>query len=797
MTLLPRRLNLRVILLVSAILCVTGVLSGWVTAKRQSDRLIASMCEHAAVVVRNLADNSARYMVLQDYADLESFLLMSAQLPDIGRLQLCEPDGRVIADISRSDGGQALSHPGIARIETPTPPIPSVTVQQGELVVWQPIKAGSMLGWIRAEYSMASIRQAQAETWIQSAALALFWIVGSAGMIFLVLRPTALALKRLTVFARELDACKGARVAVDHGSVEIYELEESLNYASEKLFSTEQQLMGDKERLRESEAMYRSLVTAMAEGVVFQSADGVITAVNPAAERIEGRSADQMLGRTSDDPQLGAVYEDGTPFPGGLHPSMVTLRTGEPKSNVVMGIHRPDGTLVWISVNTQPLVPEHGKSPSAVVTTFHDITEQKRGEEALLHLAAIVEFSDDAIIGKSPQGIILSWNRGAEHLYGYRKEEVIGHSIAMLLPEESTEELSYIMDHVQKGIPVEHYETVRRRKDGSRIDLSVTISPIFDNRGRSIGASTIARDITERKLAEERLLKLNEELELRVDERTAALNNRSLELAESQRALMNIVEDLSQKSEELEQANRKLQELDRLKSLFIASMSHELRTPLNSIIGFSSVILNEWLGPVNAEQKENLAIILRSGKHLLTLINDVIDVSKIEAGKIESVPEEFELRDLVEEAMNLVKQDAQEKGLDLRAAVTPQRVYTDRRRLLQCLLNLLSNAVKFTQEGCVTVETRVVQDQGEPQAAGVAQIAVTDTGIGIREQDLPRMFQPFVRLVPVGKAIAPGTGLGLYLTRKLAAEILKGEILMTSEYGKGSRFTLQIPVRLL
>jgi signal transduction histidine kinase len=366
----------------------------------------------------------------------------------------------------------------------------------------------------------------------------------------------------------------------------------------------------------------------------------------------------------------------------------------------------------------------------------------------------------------------------------------------MLFPEERAAELAFILDRVGRGVPIEHLETVRLCKGGRPIEVSVTISPLLDAGSRVIGASTITRDISARKKAEAELRRANEELELRVGERTADLNARSEELADSQRALMNIVEDLNRKTDELEQANAKLQELDRLKSMFVASMSHELRTPLNSIIGFSSVILNEWLGPVTAEQKENLAIILRSGKHLLNLINDVIDVSKIEAGKIESLAEEFDLGELIDEALSLLRKEAKDKGLELRVEAAPLSMRTDRRRLLQCVLNLLSNAAKFTELGSVTVEARGGPHPAGSPPGGWAEIAVSDTGVGIREEDLPRMFQPFVRLVYPGQPTVPGTGLGLYLTRKLVVEILKGELLLTSAYGRGSRFIIRIPVRL-
>lgn len=432
-----------------------------------------------------------------------------------------------------------------------------------------------------------------------------------------------------------------------------------------------------EESLRQSEAMYRSVVTAMAEGVMFQSADGGITAVNPAAERIQGRTAEQMIGKSLDDPQWKAIYEDGRPFPGALHPAMVTLRTGESQSNVVMGVHRPDGTLVWISVNSHPLMADGGATPTAVVITFHDISVRKRAEEEI-------------------------W-------------------------------------------------------------------------------------------------KLNAELEGRVDARTRDLEVTQNEILQSQKALMNIVEDLNLKTEELEEANTKLQELDRLKSMFIASMSHELRTPLNSIIGFSSIIHDEWLGPVNREQKENLATIQRSGKHLLNLINDVIDVSKIEAGKIEIHLEEFDLFDLMTEAVQLVEKDIREKGLELRLDLQHRTICTDRRRLLQCIINLLSNAFKFTEQGVISVQASMGSDSptGPSRRGGMeVGIAVHDTGVGIAAEDIPRLFQPFVRLDSPIKTIAPGTGLGLYLTKKLVSEVLAGDIQCSSSIGEGSTFTICIPERI-
>ena len=256
---------------------------------------------------------------------------------------------------------------------------------------------------------------------------------------------------------------------------------------------------------------------------------------------------------------------------------------------------------------------------------------------------------------------------------------------------------------------------------------------------------------------------------------------------------------VQERTVELEKANYKLREIDRLKSMFIASMSHELRTPLNSVIGFSSILLNEWVGPLNGEQKENLATVLRAGKHLLSLINDVIDVSKIEAGLIEINLEEFELHDVISEVAASLEKERKDKGLELRVSSIYLKMHTDRRRLLQCVLNLLSNAVKFTVKGTISIGVNLAGPPYETSPdleRDSVEIIVEDTGIGIREEDKPKIFEPFVRLDSRLLPNVHGTGLGLYLTRKLVTETLKGGITFTSEYGTGSRFVLHLPIRI-
>ena len=247
-----------------------------------------------------------------------------------------------------------------------------------------------------------------------------------------------------------------------------------------------------------------------------------------------------------------------------------------------------------------------------------------------------------------------------------------------------------------------------------------------------------------------------------------------------------IAEELKKAKEVAEAANQHLLELDKLKSMFIASMSHELRTPLNSIIGFTGMMLQGISGEINKLQAENLQRVYQSGKHLLSLISDIIDISKIEAGRIDVYPQKFSLEDLINEAVTTILPEAKKKGLPVTivASVWPE-IESDRKRLLQCVLNILSNAVKYSEQGRIEVNINEYKERVE--------ISVRDTGIGISESDLPILFEAFERLESHLRIISGGTGLGLYLTKKIIQELLKGDISVKSTFGEGSTFTLSVP----
>ncbi|MDX1294651.1 MAG: HAMP domain-containing sensor histidine kinase [Sulfurimonadaceae bacterium] len=244
-------------------------------------------------------------------------------------------------------------------------------------------------------------------------------------------------------------------------------------------------------------------------------------------------------------------------------------------------------------------------------------------------------------------------------------------------------------------------------------------------------------------------------------------------------------EHLEKKTADLERAYAQLQELDRLKTMFIASMSHELRTPLNSIIGFTSLLIEGMVGPLEEKQLEYLKRANSSGKHLLGLVSDIIDISKIEAGRLEIMVEDFDLEVLLDEAIDSAKALVKSKPLTIEKKIDhPVTIHSDRRRVLQCVLNFLSNAVKFSEAGTVTI-TAQMEDNN-------VVISVQDRGIGISEEDLSRLFAAFERIDSHLSVQAGGTGLGLYLTKKIVEGILGGEVFVTSRLGEGSTFGMRI-----
>ncbi|HOO56885.1 MAG TPA: transporter substrate-binding domain-containing protein [bacterium] len=274
-------------------------------------------------------------------------------------------------------------------------------------------------------------------------------------------------------------------------------------------------------------------------------------------------------------------------------------------------------------------------------------------------------------------------------------------------------------------------------------------------------------------------------LRRQVRSRTKHLELANEELQKHQENLEGLVD---MRTAELEKAKVAAEDADRLKSVFMASMSHELRTPLNSIIGFTGIILMGLSGELNDEQKKQLGMVKSSSEHLLSLISDVLDISKIEAGRIDLSHEEFDMRDIVNEVVITISPEAEKKDLKVVTEVPGEiNMLSDRRRVKQILMNLVGNAVKFTQEGYVKISVGIADD-------GFVEICVTDTGIGISRENMHLLFNPFRQIGDDFEKKSEGTGLGLHLCKRLVA-LLGGKIWAESEFGRGSAFMFSIPIR--
>lgn len=369
----------------------------------------------------------------------------------------------------------------------------------------------------------------------------------------------------------------------------------------------------------------------------------------------------------------------------------------------------------------------------------------------MAHLAAVVEYSDDAIVSKSLTSIIQTWNAGAERIFGYTREEAVGRPILMLIPPDRQSEEADILARIRRGERVDHFETIRVRKDGRLIDVSLTISPIKNSRGEIVGASKIARDITvQRRLEAERVTLLERERAARAEaERVSAM-----------------------------------------KDEFLATLSHELRTPINAVMGWAYLLRLRTNN--DAELTEAIDVIERNTRIQVQLIDDLLDMSRIIAGKIRLTVQSVDLHDAVRGAVASIRLAAEAKDIRIQTMLDPvgDPIRGDPARIQQVLWNILSNAVKFTPKGGrIQVELRRIDSRVE--------IAVTDTGIGIRPEFLPHVFERFRQADSSTTRSFGGLGLGLSIVKYLV-ELHGGKVRAASPgEGKGTTITVELPVPIV
>jgi PAS domain S-box-containing protein len=394
------------------------------------------------------------------------------------------------------------------------------------------------------------------------------------------------------------------------------------------------------------------------------------------------------------------------------------------------------------------------KTGSNSKSVSDEISQRNMGwheiDQAHRWMAAIVESSDDAIIGKNFDSIIVSCNEGAARVFGYKVDELVGKSVTMLIPQELQHEESEILKRIGRGERIEHFETVRQRKDGVRIDVSLTISPVKDDQGKIIGASKIARDITAQKQAKEKL--------------QASL--------EREREARHLVETAS-----------------RVKDDFLAALSHELRTPLNPILLIASDAINDRELPPRV--RTNFEIIRKNIELEAQLIDDLLDFSSINGDNLSLDLRVLNGHQILEEVVAIAQKEARDKQIEITLNLLSERILIrgDPIRLRQVFTNVLKNAVKFTSPG----GTVLIESDSDEQDF---KVKVKDTGVGITPQDLEFVFSAFSRGNRVRNPAHrfSGLGLGLAISRRLV-ELHFGTIRAHSDgYEKGAIFTIELPL---
>ena len=504
-------------------------------------------------------------------------------------------------------------------------------------------------------------------------------------------------------------------------------------------------LQAARRRAEEERQRLEAVLTSIGDAVIATDEHGRVTFMNAVAERLTGWDMSAASGCRLPEvfnivnEQTRARVED---------PVQKVLRTGH-----IVGLANhtvliaPDGRETPIDDSAAPIHDREGRT-RGVVLVFRDISDRKRAAAERERLAAIVESSEDAIIAKSPEGIILSWNAGAERIFGYTANEIVGQPISTLIPAERADDFPLILERLRRGERVKHYITQRVRKDGQVIDVSLTVSPIRDAAGNLIGASKIARDITER-LRAERLLR--------------------------------------EAKETAEAANR-------AKDQFLAALSHELRTPLNPVLLALTSMLDDY--QASGDIRPTLEMIRHNVELEARLIDDLLDVMRIVRGKLALHREVANVHDLIERSVEICRSElhGKQQRLELDLSADAPHVNADATRLQQVFWNLLRNAIKFTPGGgTITLRTRNIPGTDSACSPGLLVAEVSDTGIGIDAEFLPRVFDAFEQGQDSVARRYGGLGLGLAISRSIVEA--HGGKLAAASGGKdrGSTFTLVLP----